>query len=110
MGGKIHVVSVPPPLPAGTPNPPWLLALASICATKKINDAEQSVDAPEVLEQIEDVRHQLAALPDDAPYVEWGRWLLNDSPTRSIAPGFTITPAEADKLAADLSSAASLKP
>jgi serine/threonine protein kinase/WD40 repeat protein len=108
--GNCHIVSVPPPLPTGTPNPPWLLELASICATKKINDAEQSVDAPEVLEKIEDVRRQLAVLPDDAPYVVWGRWLLDDSPKRSIAPGFTITSAEVDKPAAVLSSAASLQP
>jgi hypothetical protein len=94
----IRILSVPPPLPEGTPIPPWLLQLASVCATKTINDAEQCVDAPEVIAQISDVRRQLAALPDNAPYVEWGRWFLDDSPTRSIAPGFTITPAEADTL------------
>ena len=49
-----------------------------------------------------DVRRELAALPDDAPYVDWGRWFLSDSPTRPIAPGFTITPAEARKLAEEM--------
>jgi serine/threonine protein kinase/WD40 repeat protein len=99
--GEIHFLSVPPPLPEGTPIPPWLLQLASICGAKKVNEAGQCVDAPEVVAQIGDVRRQLAALPNDAPYVEWGRWFLDDSPTRSIAPGFTITPAEADKLEAE---------
>ena len=96
----IDVLSVPPSLPAGTPIPPWLLQLASICGARKVNEAGQCVDAPEVVARIGDVRHQLAALPDDAPFVEWGRWMLDDSPSRSIAPGFTLTPAEADKLAA----------
>jgi serine/threonine protein kinase/WD40 repeat protein len=94
-GGEVF--SVAPPLPEGTPIPPWLLQLASICGAKKINETGQCVDAPEIVAQIGDVRRQLAALPDDAPYVEWGRWILDPSPTRSIAPGFTITPAEADK-------------
>jgi serine/threonine protein kinase/WD40 repeat protein len=96
--GAIHFLSVPPPLPEGTPIPPWLQQLASIYGAKKINETGQCVDAPEVAAQIGDVRRQLAALRDDAPYVEWGQWILDNSPTRSIAPGFTITPAEADKL------------
>jgi serine/threonine protein kinase/WD40 repeat protein len=103
----LNLLSVPPSLSEGTPIPPWLLQLASICATKKINEAGQCVDAPEVVSQIGDVRRQLAALPDGAPYVEWGRWMLDDSATRSIAPGFTITPAEADKLEAGLPSSIS---
>ena len=51
---------------------------------------EQAFDA----KSFNAIRRELAALPDDAPYVEWGRWLLADRTTRSIAPGFTITPAE----------------
>ena len=43
---------------------------------------------------------------DDAPYVKWGRWFLSDRATRSVAPGFTITPAEAEKLADTLSAPA----
>jgi len=99
--GEIQFLAVPPPLPAGTPIPPWLLQLATICGSKRINESGQCVDAPEGAAQIRDVRRQLAALPDNSPYVEWGRWILDDSPTRPIAPGFTITPAEADKLAAE---------
>ena len=38
---------------------------------------------------------------------EWsGRRFLADRGTRSIAPGFTITPAEAEKLAKDLAGTA----
>ncbi|MEO7700235.1 MAG: WD40 repeat domain-containing serine/threonine protein kinase [Opitutus sp.] len=96
---KAQVWSVPPPLPVGQVIPEWLLKLAEICSTKTINDAEQCVDYPEAVAQIDDVRSQLATLPADAPYVEWGRWLLDDSPTRSIAPGFTITPEELEKFA-----------
>ena len=103
--GKPTIWSVPPALREGSATPEWLLQLATICATKIVNGTEQCVDAPEVVAQIDAVRRQLAALPDDAPLVEWGRWLLDDSPTRAIAPGFTITPREADQLAATLTTA-----
>ena len=91
-----------PPEAGDVPAPEWLLQLATICAAKTINEAGQCVNIPEVIAQTNDVRRELAALPDHAPFVEWGRWILNDRADRSIAPGFTLTPAEADKLAADL--------
>ena len=47
------------------------------------------------------IRRTIEALPDSAPYAEWGKWLIADPAKRSIAPGFTITPAEAAKLAAE---------
>jgi hypothetical protein len=47
---------------------------------------------------MDEIRREIAALPDDAPYIEWARWFLSDNSTRSIGPGFTITPAEAVKL------------
>jgi serine/threonine protein kinase/WD40 repeat protein len=101
LGPTFFVWSVPPD--AGeAPAPEWLLQLATICAAKSITEAGQCVDVPEVVAQIDDVRCQLAALPDNAPFAEWGRWFLSDRADRSIAPGFTITPAEADQLAADL--------
>ena len=80
------------------PAPEWLLQLATLLATRSVNDAAQCVDVPEVLAQRDDIRRQLAALPANAPYAEWGRWVLNEAPDRAIAPGFTITAAEADKL------------
>ena len=62
----------------------------------------QLVDAAEEVVIIDDVRRQLAALPDNAPYVEWGRWFLADPATRSIAPGFTVTPAEVAQFAREM--------
>jgi WD40 repeat protein len=101
LPGSFFLWSVPPE--GGAPE--WLLKLATICAGKTINDDGQSVDVSGVLAQLDDVRRQLGILPDHAPFVEWGRWVLNDRADRSIAPGFTITPASADKLAADLAAA-----
>jgi len=92
--------SIPPSLPANTTTPEWLLQLATICATKVIDDAGNCVDAPDSLEKIDGVRRSIAALPADAPLADWGRWILDDRPDRSIAPGFTITPAEAAVLKA----------
>jgi hypothetical protein len=46
----------------------------------------------------DNIRRELAALPSDSPYVEWGRWFLSDRATRPIAPGFKLTSTEADKL------------
>ncbi len=59
------------------------------------------MSAGDEMVQMEEVRRELAALRDDAPYVEWGRWFFSDSSARSIAPGFTITQAQAEKLAKD---------
>ena len=61
--------------------------------------------ATDAFGKIADIRQTLADLPDDAPYVEWGRWFLSDRATRSVAPGFTITPAEAEKLAKEMAAA-----
>ncbi|HUJ42665.1 MAG TPA: serine/threonine-protein kinase [Opitutaceae bacterium] len=96
---EFFVWSVPPRLPVDSPIPEWLLQLATVCATKTVDDAGQLIDVPDVLKQFEEVQHQLAALPADAPLAEWGRWIIDNRSDRSIAPGFTITPEEADKLA-----------
>jgi hypothetical protein len=63
------------------------------------------VDILEPAAKIDEVRRQLAALPDNAPYVEWGRWFLSDPDTRSIAPGFVITPEQAAKLETEFATA-----
>jgi WD40 repeat protein len=91
-----------PPLGAAGSVPPWLLELATICASKTVDDDGQFVDASGEVAKIDEVRRTLATLPDNAPYVEWGRWFLSDRDTRSIAPGFSITGAEADRLAPPL--------
>lgn len=92
-----------PPDGKGAPTPAWLLRLATVCAGRRLADDGKIVGAADAIAKMEELRREIAALPDDVPYVEWARWLLSDSSTRSIAPGFTITPAEAVKLREDLS-------
>jgi len=87
-----------PPDGQGARTPKWLLQLAAICAGQRLNDDGKLVSAAEEFARIDEVRAAVAALPADDPYAEWGRWILSDSPTRPIAPRFTITPAEAKKL------------
>ncbi|MBI4623207.1 MAG: hypothetical protein HY736_08315 [Verrucomicrobia bacterium] len=97
------------PLPPQTrdPAPGWLLRLATTLAGGEMNTKgvleERKFDGS----AFDEVRAELAALPKDAPYVEWGRWFLADRATRSIAPGFTITPVEAEKLAKEMAAPAS---
>jgi hypothetical protein len=105
-----YVWSLPPRLPEGAPVPVWLLRLATVLATKTVNDAGQLVDIPDATTQFDDVRREIAALPADAPLAEWGRWILDDRADRSIAPGFTVTPADAEKLAAALAADLAAKP
>ena len=105
-----HLWSVPPPPRGGEKTPEWLLDLAAICAGKTLNEDGQFVTATDAFGKIADLRQTLADLPDDAPYVEWGRWFLSDRATRSVAPGFTITTAEAEKLAKELTAPATPAP
>ena len=79
---------------------------AAIRAGTTLNEDGQFVTATEAFGKIADVRRTVAELPDDAPYVEWGRWFLADRATRSVGPGFTITPAEAEKLAKEMAAPA----
>ncbi len=88
-----------PPWNAAARPPEWLLDLAAICAGKTLNEDGLFMTATDAFGKIAAIRRELAARPDDAPYVEWGRWFVADRATRSIAPGGTITPAEAEKLA-----------
>ncbi|HWA27999.1 MAG TPA: protein kinase [Lacunisphaera sp.] len=97
---RFNLWAVPPPLPGGQSAPEWLLALATVCASQVVDDAGQLVPATEVASRIESLRNEITTLPPDAPLADWGRWVLDDRPDRPIAPGFTITPAEADQLAA----------
>jgi hypothetical protein len=107
---QIYLWSVPPRLPEGAPVPEWLLRLAPVLATKTVHDAGQLVDLPDATTQFDDVRREIAALPADAPLAEWGRWILDDRADRSIAPGFTVTQADAEKLAAALAADLAAKP
>jgi WD40 repeat protein/serine/threonine protein kinase len=98
----IYLWAVPPD-GGGAPVPDWLLRLATICAGKRVTADGVLVDASDEVEKIEEVRREIAALPADAPFAEWGNWFFADRTIRSIGPGFTITPAEAEKLAVALS-------
>ena len=77
-----------------------MMFCATICASKKVNDAGELIDFPYATGQYRDVQREIAALPADTPLAEWGRWLVNDREDRSIAPGFTITRAGLVKLGA----------
>ena len=57
-------------------------------------------------DRFDDLRREIAALPDTAPYAAWAKWFLSTDPARSITPGFTITPADAEKLAKELAAPA----
>jgi WD40 repeat protein/tRNA A-37 threonylcarbamoyl transferase component Bud32 len=99
-GVHVNLWAVPPPLPEGMSPPEWLLELATLCASQVVNEAGQLVPATATVNAVDRLRHQIATLPAGAPLADWGRWLLDDRPERPIAPGFTIAPAEADKLMA----------
>ena len=64
------------------------------------------MSSPDEFCSCDDLRREIAALPDTAPYATWAKWFLSTDPARSIAPGFTITPADAKKLADTLSAPA----
>jgi WD40 repeat protein len=87
-----------PPSGGNRRTPEWLLTLATLCAGHRITDEGKLVDATESLAKIEEVQRALAEAPANDPYAEWARWILSESTSRPIAPGFTITPAEAKKL------------
>jgi WD40 repeat protein len=89
--------STPPT--GGTRTPDWLLTLATICAGHRLTDQGKLVGATDEFAKIEEVQRALASASQTDSFAEWGRWILSDSATRPIAPGFTITPAEARTLA-----------
>ena len=93
----VRFFAVPPPGSARIPD--WLLTLATLCAGSTLTDEGKLLNATPEFGKIADVQRTLAAAPASDPYAEWGRWVLSEDPNRSIAPRFTITPAEAAKLA-----------
>ena len=103
----IYVWAVPPAEGAA---PSWLLELATLLSGKRVKDDGRIVPATEDQAKFDELRRALNALPGDAPYVEWGRWLLDDRSARSIAPGFTITPADAEKLAQEMAAVPATAP
>jgi WD40 repeat protein len=98
---EFFVWSVPPDT-QGQAAPEWLLQLATVCAGKRIDMAGQAVEGPETLARIDEIRRLVATLPDGAPFVRWGRWLLDERPDRPIGPEFSVSAADAELLAARL--------
>ena len=93
-----RIWSVPPALPDGTSPPEWLLQLATAFAGKVVNDHGQLTDVTGTAASIQSLRAQVDAVAPGTPLADWARWILSDRADRSIAPGFTITPAEAEEL------------
>ncbi len=96
-----RLFSVPPQSAAGVP--PWLLRLATLCAGQRVT-MDGDVEPLETWsEEAAAVQQVLARLPADDEVANWGRWILRDPATRSIAPGFDATDADVAKLLAALS-------
>ena len=93
---ELSVWSVPPSS-SGQKVPSWLLRLVTVVAGGTLD--EKSVFHPSSLPQddLATVRLELERLPADSPYIEWGRWFLADRATRSIAPGLSIMPQDAER-------------
>lgn len=99
-----------PPVSPARQAPSWLLRLATICAGRRLNESAKVVGALDEFDRFAELRREIAALPDDAPFAAWGKWFLSTDPARPIAPGFTVTPAEAKKLADTLAAVTAAAP
>ena len=95
-----------PPSARGQPVPGWLLRLSTALAGGEIDQRSVFRIRDYDAKVFGDVRSELAALPKDAPYAEWGRWILADRTTRPIGPGFTITAAALKKRQSEATAAA----
>jgi serine/threonine protein kinase/WD40 repeat protein len=91
-----------PPASHGAAAPEWLLRLATAVAGGEIDDHARFRDRHADAAVFAALRRELAEMPNDALFVEWGRWYLADPATRSIGPGFTITAAEAERFVAEM--------
>jgi hypothetical protein len=96
--GRMEVWTVPPQYEKQSA-PTWLPRLASALAGVRLDENGALVPVAggfaRAQAELAAVRRELAALPADAPYAEWGRWILADPDKRTIAPGLNITVAEA---------------
>ena len=95
-----------PPDGRGARTPKWLLQVATIAAGRKLTADGKFVPAVEEFALMEEIQREIAAQPATDAYAAWAKWFLSIDAARSIAPGFTITPADAKKLADTLSAAA----
>jgi hypothetical protein len=86
-----------PPASSGRPLPNWLVRLASAVAGGEIDRNGTLQEHSAGAEVFDELRAELAALPLDTPYAEWGRWILADRASRPIGPGLKITAVELSK-------------
>jgi len=86
-----------PVAPPDAPVPDWMRRLATAIVGGEINAAGELRATPAKAEIFSALAAELAALPDDAPYVKWGRWILADPATRSISPESPLAPGDAAK-------------
>jgi len=93
------------PIPCASRAAAWLVRLASVCAGRRLNESAKIESALDEFDRFDELRREIAALPDTAPYATWAKWFLSTDPARSIAPGFTITATEAEKLAQEMAAA-----
>ncbi len=61
-----------------------MLRLATLCAGRRLNESAKLVSAPDDFDRFDDLRREIAALPDDAPYATWAKWFLSTDPARPI--------------------------
>ena len=92
--GPERIWAAPPAV--GGRAPEWLLRLTTLHIGKVINDDGEPVDETAENAAWDSLRAEINALPADAPYAAWGKWLLADGGKRTLAPGFEITLAEAE--------------
>jgi hypothetical protein len=93
-----HFWSVPPPPTAHSPAPTWLLEVATLCAGKRVADSGQLETERTTPEQLEALRSRVLELGENDPYAAWGRWFFADPSGRSIAPGFSLTREDAQRI------------
>jgi WD40 repeat protein len=87
-----------PVAPAHSPVPGWMWRLATAAVGGAIDSSGVLRAVPSDPAALAALAAELATLPDDSPYVRWGRWLLADPTQRSISPESPLSPADAASL------------
>lgn len=89
--------SVPPAPSSGAPAPAWLLELATLCAGKRVGENGQ-LHLHRPTGGLESLRRSISESGNDPLYAEWVRWFFAAPAQRAIAPGFTATREDAQRL------------